>query len=215
SLVDLYDSLIFITVSSEMSGTNNVIRRELENIDPQGKKVTVIDSLVNSGAEGLLVKTAADMLNQGANHDDVVARVRQLVPRTKIYVCLETLQYAVRSGRVPNTVGRIGIRLRLRPIMSIDASGKGTAFGAAFSRAGITKRIHRLVRKRMVSGGIQSYAIVHVDNQELADQYRRQLTAMIGREPEFVTEVSSVIAIHSGPGSVAVCLIENEEAPHA
>ncbi|MFO7697344.1 MAG: DegV family protein, partial [Anaerolineae bacterium] len=215
SLVDLYDSLIFITVSSEMSGTHNVINRELRNIDLLGKKVTVIDSLVNSGAEGLLVKTAADMLNAGATDDEVVARIQQLVPRTRIYVCLETLEYAVRSGRVPNTVGRIGIKLGLRPIMSVDASGKGTAFGAAFSRSGITKKIHRLVRKRMESGGIQSYAIVHVDNPELAEQYSRELTAMIGREPDFVTEVSSVIAIHSGPGSVAVCLIENQEVAHA
>jgi hypothetical protein len=215
SLIDVYDSLIFITVSSEMSGTHNVINRELRNIDLLGKKVTVIDSLVNSGAEGLLVKTAADMLNAGATHDEVVARVQQLVPRTRIYVYLETLEYAVRSGRVPNTVGRIGIKLGLRPIMSVDASGKGTAFGAAFSRSGITKKIHRLVLKRMESGGIQSYAIVHVDNPELAEQYSRELTAMIGREPEFVTEVSSVIAIHSGPGSVAVCLIENQEVAHA
>jgi hypothetical protein len=215
SLIDVYDSLIFITVSSEMSGTHNVINRELRNIDLLGKKVTVIDSLVNSGAEGLLVKTAADMLNAGATHDEVVARVQQLVPRTRIYVCLETLEYAVRSGRVPNTVGRIGIKLGLRPIMSVDASGKGTAFGAAFSRSGITKKIHRLVRKRMESGGVQSYAIVHVDNLELAEQYSRELTAMVGREPEFVTEVSSVIAIHSGPGSVAVCLIENQEVAHA
>lgn len=208
-LIDIYDSLIYVSVSSGLSGTYQAISRELKNIDLLGKQVTLIDSLVNSGTQGLLVKHAAEMLDAGASHDEVVAGVQELIPRSRIYVCLDTLEYAVRGGRVPDTIGKLGMKLGLRPIMSIDPEGKGTAFGAAFSQAGLTKKIRRMVMRQLEKGGIKAYAIVHVENAELAERYSRDLSALIGREPEFITEVSSIVAIHSGPGSVAVCLIEN------
>ena len=214
-LIDLYESLIFVTVSSQMSGTNRIITQALQDIDLQGKKVAIVDSLTNAGAEGLLVQSAANLLNEGASHDEVVARLGALIPRARIYVCLDTLEYAVRSGRVPNTVGKLGIKLGLRPIMSVDPHGRGTAFGAAFSQGGLTKKIRRLVRRHLATTGVLRYAIVHVGNPALAAQYAAELGEMIGRQPEYITEVSAVIGIHSGPGSVAVCLIEGEEASGA
>jgi fatty acid-binding protein DegV len=35
-----------------------------------------------------------------------------------------------------------------------------------------------------------------------------KLAKIIGKPPEFISETSAVVAIHSGPGCVAVCLTE-------
>lgn len=207
-LLELYDSLIVITVSAKLSGTCQAFRQELKRMDTRGKTVTVIDSKVNSGAEGLLVQKAARLLDEGKSHEEVVAAVEDAIPRTKIYVCLETLDYAVRGGRVSHSVGKIGRTIGLRPIMTIDPEGKGATFGAGLSKAAITKKIVKLVRATMGKKGVEAYCIVHADNLPLAGVYREQLTAIVGREPEYIDEISSIIAIHSGPGSVAVCLIE-------
>jgi hypothetical protein len=53
-----YDEVIGIFVSSKMSGTYNNIKRALEKIDLNGKRVEIIDSKSNSVSEGLLVKEA-------------------------------------------------------------------------------------------------------------------------------------------------------------
>jgi fatty acid-binding protein DegV len=111
------------------------------------------------------------------------------------------------SGRLPKIVGKIGMFLKMRPIMSLD-KGKGAAFGLAFSKKGITKKILKLVEKDKEESGIESYSIVHCNNEPLANEYKELFTQVIGKEPDFIAEISSATAIHSGVGSVAIGYIK-------
>jgi len=206
--LETYESLVVITLSSRLSGTYNAMLKELKQLDTGGKEVTVIDSRLNSGAQGLLVKRAAELLDQGYSHTETVRKIESLIPKTKIYVCLQTIEYAVLGGRISNTVGKIGMKIGLRPIMTLNAQGGGATFGIALSQKGITRKILGLAKKIVKSRGIEAYSIVHADNEKLAAQYRDKLSEIVGKPPEFITEISSVVAIHSGPGCVAVCLME-------
>jgi uncharacterized protein len=208
NLLEVYDSLIFISVASKLSGTNSTILQEVKKLDLSGKKVSVIDSRLNSGAEGLLVKRASDLLDEGFGHDEIVEEIEKIIPKTKIYVCLDTIEYAVLGGRVSNTVGKIGMKVGLRPIMTLDEAGGGATFAMALSRKGITRKIMKLIQKTIDTKGISAYSIVHANNLELANEYKNRLTKMTGKEPEFITEISSIIAINSGPGAVAVSITE-------
>ena len=201
-----FESLIIITVSSKMSGTHVAIAQEAKRLQNQGKKITVLDSKLNSGAQGLIVKAAVEARARGLSHEEIVALVEERITKTKIYVCLNTLEFAAKGGRVPNSVGKIGNFLGMRPIMSIDAEGKGTVFGAAFSQKGITQKILKLVENAAKSGGVDEYCIVHANNLALALEYKTKMREIIGKDPAYISEISSVVAIHSGPGSVAVCL---------
>lgn len=206
-MADIYESIIVISVSSKLSGTYNSFSSEAKRLSLSGKKISVVDSALNSGAEGLLVKAAAEMLRNGSTHEETVKEIEMLKKQTKIYVCLETIENAVRSGRVPDTVGKIGKLIGARPIMTLDQTGAGSAFGVGFSVQGMTKKIFKLLKKAQRENGIKSYSIVHADNIALAEEYGEKLTALLGRAPEFITMISSVTAIHSGKGSVAVSFI--------
>jgi len=206
-LTDHYDSLIVLSVADRLSGTYQAILKAASAFAPE-KKITVIDTKLNSGAQGLLVKAAAEMAEQGLSHDEIVLRIEEMIPRTKIYVCLNTLAYAVRGGRVPNTVGKIGGLVGMRPIMTLDSAGNGAAFGVAFSQAGLTKKIFRLVKNAMERTGVAAYSIVHGGNAALANEYAEEITHITGKAPAFITQISSVVALHAGPGTVAVCFVE-------
>ena len=208
--LEQFDSLIVLSVAQKLSGAYQALIHAVKSLDTQNKPITVIDTKLNSGAQGLLVKLAAEMVAQSQTHDNIVAEINRRIPRTKIYVCLNTLAYAVRGGRVPNSVGKLGIRLHMRPIMSLDPLGQGTAFGVAFSQAGLTRKIIKLVQKAIQQGGIEAYSIVHGDNIALATAYSAQLTQLIGKAPEYISEISSAVALHAGPGTVAVCFTEKE-----
>jgi DegV family protein with EDD domain len=207
ALVEQFDSLIVLSVADRLSGTYQALVKAASVVAPE-KKITVIDTRLNSGAQGLMVKAAAEMVEKGLAHDEIVSRIQDMIPRTKIYVCLNTLSYAARGGRVPDTVGKIGNKLGLRPIMTLDNLGNGAAFGVAFSQAGLTKKIFRLVEQTLKQKGIAAYSIVHGDNLPLAKEYAEKITRMTGKEPAFIAEISSVVALHAGPGTVAVCLTE-------
>ncbi len=208
--LEQFDSLIILSVADKLSGTYQALAKAAQELETPQKHISVIDTRLNSGAQGLLVRHAAELITQGKTHEEIIAEVTARIPRTKIYVCLNTLAYAVRGGRVPNTIGKIGMKLGMRPIMTLDDKGHGAAFGVAFSQKGLTRKIMRLARRAMKRGGIEAYSIVHGDNLPLAREYQEQLTRITGQSPAFISEISSAVAIHSGPGTVAVCYIAKD-----
>lgn len=211
SMLASFEQVLVLSVASELSGTYQSFVRARENLGQDKERVTVIDTRLNSGAQGLVVMQAARMIETGKTLEEIVAAVKEIIPKTKIYVCLNTLAYAVRGGRVPDTIGKIGMALKARPIMSLDARGKGIAFGAAFSQRGLTNKIFKLVKKAASTKGISAYCIVHGENLPLAKAYAQQLAQITGKEAEYISEISAAIALHAGPGTVAVCYIGEKE----
>ncbi len=203
-LLEHFDEMLVLTVSGNLSATHIMLAEQAKKAIKPGKKIRVIDTLNNSVTEGLLVKKAVDLLEQGKSFDEVADYIEEQKKKTKILVCLKTFKYAMMSGRLPKVVGKIGNFLGMRPIMSLDSSGKGAAFGIGFSKKAITKKITKLIRKEMASGGIDSYSLVHCLNSELANEYSELFTEIIGKGPEYTADVSSATAIHSGVGTVAI-----------
>jgi DegV family protein with EDD domain len=205
---EIYDSLIFISVSSKMSGTYQSLVKEATKMGILGTKLLVVDSKLNSGAQGLILMATVEMIEAGMEIDLILERIGELIPKTKIYVCLNTVEFATKGGRIPKSVGRLGMALGMRPIMSIDPQGKGSAFHMGFSQKALTKKILKLAKDAMKDKGIQSYSIVHAQNPTLVREYEKALIQIIKKEPAFITEISSVVAINSGPGSLALSFIE-------
>ena len=203
-----YKNILVIAVSSNLSATFNVIKKEVDQLVAKGKNIKIVDTLTNSVAQGLLVKRAVELLKEGKKIDEIEAVLNTEKEKSEILVCLETFKYAMMSGRLPKAVGKIGMFFGIRPIMSIDEKGKGAAFGFALSQKGITKKIVKHVKKDLETKGIDRYALIHCLNQDLLDEYKVLFTEIIGKEPEYISEVSSATAIHSGKGSVAIGYIK-------
>jgi DegV family protein with EDD domain len=138
---------------------------------------------------------------------DIVKELEIQREKTEILVCLETFKYATMSGRLPKVIGKIGMFFGIRPIMSLK-KGKGAAFGMALSQKSITKKIKKFIQKDLDKTGIKEYSIVHCLNENLAQQYKKEFTELIGKAPSYITEISSATAIHSGVGSVAIGYIK-------
>ncbi|MGZ7230637.1 DegV family protein, partial [Streptococcus pyogenes] len=64
-LADHYQSIIVITVSSQMSGTYETLVKASQTTDLKEHQIAILDSKLNSGAQGLIVKKAADLLEKG------------------------------------------------------------------------------------------------------------------------------------------------------
>jgi DegV family protein with EDD domain len=206
-LTSHYESVISILVSKEMSGTFNVVQKAADKFIEQGKKITVINSKLNSGAEGLLVLKAAKELENGKNYEDVVDIIEDGIKEAKIYVSVNTFKYMVKGGRVSAMKGFIGKMLNLKPIISIDENGKGVAFGKAFSAKSNTEKILRIVKKANSENKIISYSIVHANALKKANEYSLKLTEALGQPPEYITEISPVVGLNAGIGSIAVSYI--------
>jgi len=208
-LTTYYKEIIVITVSKEMSGTYNAFIEAANKF--KETKISVINSKQNSGAEGLLVLRAAELIDQGLPFDEVVQMIEDLTAKSKILVSVKTLKYMVRSGRVSKTTGLIGKIANLKPIISIDEQGKGIIFDKGLSLKSANKKIEKHVQEMSDAYGIDTYAIVHANAEGRALDYAQKFERMTGKKPAYIMDISTIVAMNAGLGTVAIAYIRGEE----
>ena len=207
-----YDKVIILTVAKEQSGTNSVFQNAVSKKLHEGKKIAVIDSKRNSGAEGLLVMKAAEMIAAETPFDEIVGAIERLRDRTNIFVSVNNLKYMVRSGRLSKVSGMAAMTINLKPVVSIDAEGKGSIAEKAFSEKGNEKKLFRLLEKVNAQEKISRYAIVHANNPEKAEAYRKRSVVLLGKEPEYIMNISTIVGMSAGVGTVAISYMCEEES---
>jgi DegV family protein with EDD domain len=206
-----YDKVIILTVAKEQSGTNSVFQNAVSKKLHEGKKIAVIDSKRNSGAEGLLVMKAAEMIAAQTPFDEIIGAIERLRDRTNIFVSVNNLKYMVRSGRLSKVSGMAAMSINLKPVVSIDAEGKGSIAVKAFSEKGNEKKLFRLLEKVNAQEKISRYAIVHANNPEKAEAYRKRSVSLLGKEPEYIMNISTIVGMSAGVGTVAISYMCEEE----
>jgi uncharacterized protein len=201
-----YESIIAIHVSGKLSGTIGASRLEAEKVG--GKRISVIDSRHDSGSQALIVLRAAELIAEGRSHDDVVKAVESFIPKARIYVSVPNLRYMVKGGRVSPLKGAMATLLNLKPIVSLDAEGGSLLYGKAFSTKKNLQKILGLARDFIGGGTLRNYALVHASCLDAAKGFGESLEKLTGQKPLFIQEISPIIALNAGKGTLAVVLMK-------
>jgi DegV family protein with EDD domain len=200
-----YESVIAIPVGKSLSGCWQVMENAAKKMQDGGYPIAVIDSRLNSAAQGLAVLSAAEDASAGLSRDEILSRLNETIKRARIFVSVATFRYMVRGGRVSALKGFLASIANLKPIVSLDRAGKGVAFSASFSQAGARKKILRQVKADRAS--ISRYAVVHAHARAEAEAYAKEIAALVGKEPEYIMEIAPAVGIHAGIGAVAVAYV--------
>ncbi len=203
-LLKNYQKILFVCVSSQMSGTYSAALSAARKMDPEGERIVVLDSKVNSAAEGLLVMEAAELINKNLTLPEIIAQLKDPEKLTKIYVSVSTLKYMVKMGRISPVLGRVAKRINMKPIVTIDENGKGITMDKAFSKKQTEKHIINHIKKIMNTHNIDAYSIVHGDDLERAMRFAEVFTQLIGKPPVMIQEVSAIVAMSAGPKTIAI-----------
>lgn len=206
-----YEEVIVLSVSKALSGTYEGYKKAIESLGEQSKRITLLDTKLNSGAQGLVVLEAAKLASEGKTLERIVETVKREIENAKIFVSLDTFKYATRSGRVPYFAGKLLTLLQAKPIMTLDENGFGKAGGIAFSRNAANRKIYKKIMQIASASKTIKYAIVHADNLDLAERFAQRIEEITGQKPEYMTSISAITAIHAGIGSVAVCILSGGE----
>ncbi len=204
-LSSFYESILVFHISSGLSGTFQASRGIAEQF--AGKKISVIDTRTLSLCQGLMVQRAAELIAQGRSHDEIVRAAEGWVGKSHLLVDVATMKYFVRGGRVSPMKGLLARILNIKPIITLDAQGKATDLGKTFSRKASQARILRIMKDWAGREKIWNYAVVHAQNPSRAEDYAARLTHIVGFPPAYVRDITPVIGVHAGPGTVGVTVL--------
>ena len=113
----------------------------------------------------------------------------------------------IKSGRIGKATGAGAGALNFKPVVSIDKNGDGSIIGKSFSVWSNTKKIYSLVQEVANTKGVSRYAIVHANGLDRAKEFVEAIKKITGKEPEYIMDISSIVAMSAGIGTVAVALI--------
>lgn len=209
-LSDYYEAILVLAVSDKLSGTYAMIKSLEPAVMKRGRKIEVLNTLKNSGGQGLMVKKAVDMAHEGKSFEEVVESMRAMRDRVKILVSVDTVKYLERSGRVSRSVGKVAKIIGLKPLMTLDREGHGKAYGGKLTFKGVMKKLVKSVSEDIEKYGLEEYVIVHGACMDRALELARVFEELTGKPPEFITEISSVVGATAGDGATAIAYLQKK-----
>jgi DegV family protein with EDD domain len=188
------DPVVCINLSSGLSATmesaKNAARAIGDDLD-----VRVVDSRSITAGLGLKVLRAAELAEAGASADEVVAAVEALVPRTRVFGALLTLENLKKNGRIGGAQAMLGSLLNIKPIVDIS-TGEVTEAGKQRTRR---KSLVWLRDRLFQEPDVGTVAVCHGcsdDYQEIVEL----ISPRYAEEQITVWTIGPVIGAHGGPG---------------
>jgi len=207
-LASHYDAIISVHLTSQFSGTYMNSVKAAEKISAEfNKPIYTIDSKTLSGSLGLLVLRVAQSIEAGSAAAGIVKAVEKWKPNAKIFVSVKDLKYMIKGGRVSKQKGSIANLLNINPIVSMNEDGKSVLFGQAFSQQANINKVMKHIRKISAGKTIWNYTVLHAHNEAGADIYTQQMFELTGKSPVSVVDISPVIGMNAGNGTIAVSLL--------
>lgn len=203
-LASHFEAVVSINVTGKVSGTCNAAQSAADRVR-NASTIEVLDSGNASIGQGLLAIYAAELAMKGFDAAGIVAAVRRMIPLTRTYALIGSLEYAVRGGRVKPAVKTIADLLGLSPVLASHADGRIAPAGMLFGRRHRRDKLVRFITRRMQAGQHYRIGIGHANAETeahcLLDELRRAHPQI---ESAFVMPVGSTLTAHGGPGTLVV-----------
>jgi uncharacterized protein len=209
-----YKAIVSIHIAKVMS--NTIGAAELVKRDMPRAKLTIIDSKNTSIGMGLIVQYAGELANAGFSHDEIVERVKAIIPKTKMFALIGDLEYGVRGGRVPKFVKTIADFFKITPILELCLETKPKMAGFVTSSSGrrveiFAKKMQKKLdaAKKTNPGKRYRIAVGHANDLASAQKLFDIITKNNSNiETAFITDVGVTIGTHSGPGTLGLAFQE-------
>ncbi len=196
---DGFTDVICITISSNLSGTNNIFRVISEDITDLN--IRIVDSKNIAIASGFLGLLAQDLVNQGLTLDEIYEKVESEVKNSHVYFCVDTLEYLRKGGRIGLVASFLATKLNLKPVITCNDEG---IYYTAAKVKGKKQAIRKLIElaKEQIQDG-KSFNLC-MSNGGAGAEFQQFKTMVLESIPNahtvYETDISPTLGVHTGPG---------------
>ena len=194
-------AIVVVALSSDLSATMQSAELAARAVSP-GIDVRIVDSRNASMGLGLTVLACAELAKTGASADEVVARAQSVIPRTRVFAALDTLDNLKKGGRIGGAKAMLATVMSIKPLISIT-NGLVEEAGKQRTRSKALAHLVDILRNQEVP--IERLAVL---NAQCAD-----IDAFIAMVKEVYTgeiivgDIGAVIGTHAGQGTIGIVFL--------
>lgn len=200
-VMDGYDGVAAVMLSSGLSGTYNLVRligEECRGMLP----VKVFDSVSGSLGMGLTLLQAAEDIRSGMGWQELTERrIPQLIAGSHPFFSVDTLEYLQKGGRIGKVTATAGMLLQIKPILTFAEDGQLTSVAKVRGRHQVIDKLVDLAVKSC--GGHRRYnlAVANGGAPGEMELVRQKLTAAL---PDYdhiwEGEIDGTLSVYIGDG---------------
>ncbi|MEG0074126.1 MAG: DegV family protein [Clostridia bacterium] len=199
--------ILCIILSTNVSGTYNAaytVANELRQ-EYKERKINLVDSLSASLTEGLLVKEAVNLKNEGKSIDQVTKYVEENKRKYAARFLVADLKYLVLGGRLNKISGRIGNMLNLKPVLKLTEDGN---IEMVFKTRGHKQAITAMLKSVKETLSSEDHiAVLHAGNEQLAMLVKERIENELNLKVEIVSSITLILGSHMGKDAVGIVYI--------
>lgn len=203
--------ILHLALTSAVSGSCNsamMAARDLKEEFPE-RTITVIDTLVGTLAQGMLVERAVRMKKAGKTLEQAAQWIRDAVPHTCLYATVDDLKHLYCGGRVSKTSAFLGSAIGIKPILKLNETGNLVPCAKVRGRK---QSIQTLVKQMEEHIGSflkenDTVYISHGDCLEEANYLAQLIKERLGIAKTMISHIGPVIGSHAGPGALALSFL--------
>lgn len=203
-ILEKYDQIISIHISSGLSGTLNAAHVAMERFRD---KVHLVDSRSISLGIGQLVVEAARGIREGLNAAAIVARVGKVRKNIETIFTLDTLEYLHKGGRIGRVEGFLGSLLNIKPVIRVNEEGVYVPVCKTRSREKALEAIVKTLEQAAQGRRVQALGVAHGQARDAARQLQVKLEELFQVKTSLHAQVGPVIGVHTGPGTVGASVV--------
>ncbi|GEK88127.1 EDD domain protein, DegV family [Alkalibacterium putridalgicola] len=200
-----YEKVVAVTISSGLSGTNNMVRVVAEQYE--GLDVFVLDTKNIGIGSGFSVAEAAIQANSGVEWETLKTNLKEGVDKAKIFFHVPTLEYLQKGGRIGLVQSIVGSMMNLKPIITCNDEGIYHTVAKVRGKSKSVKKTLELVQE--FAEGSQKYNLAIAYGGESAreesEAIREEMKELLPHYEHFYyDQVSPALGVHTGPGLIGI-----------
>ncbi len=210
-------NVLHIAFGSGMTpSVNNAVEsaKELQEKYPD-RKIIVIDSLCSSSGYGMLVDMAADMSDNGKDVKEIINMIENYCTKIHHQFFSTDIKYLKRSGRVSGITATVATVLGICPIMHLNRKGSIVAYDKVRGKKNAFQKTVDEMKEHAKDGSDYNGKcfICHSDCIDDAKVLKEMIKKEFTKINEIkIFDIGTIIASHSGAGTVAVFFVGDERA---
>ncbi|NRN68349.1 Fatty acid-binding protein DegV [Kibdelosporangium sp. 4NS15] len=200
------DAIVSIHVSSRLSETCKAASRAAGQMRIP---VHIVDSATCGMSLGYAVLAAARVAGAGGNPRRVIDAAVKRCRASSELIYVDTLEYLRRGGRIGAAAALVGSALSLKPVLTVQEGQIAPQDKGFGSDRALRKMVDTAVSR--AGEGMVDIAVEHFGNMGRATTILEELKPRLNHVRDAViTEVSSSIGVHVGPGAVGITVSRAE-----
>ncbi|MGE5675855.1 MAG: DegV family protein [Mycobacterium leprae] len=191
--------VIGVHLSSALSGTYQTAVSIARSISPS---IRVFDSLTGSGGLARLIREAVHMAGAGASAEEIENRCRELRGPSRTVVLLNTLENAIKGGRVNPLAGMAAGVLGIKAIVYVNDAGAVEVIDKVRGRGRALARLLDMAAESAGDWHDRVVAVCHGLVPEEAEAFAAQVRARFHPKEIIMSTISATIGTYAAEGAI-------------